>query len=204
MDLNKYFQKYKSNKLLGAISYQLNIMDEMDNKIIKTVQLLNKQLNLKYHVNYNISFIILLMRLIYNSYAVISYLPHMLDKLLINSKPCLHIVMSESIAQLVSISLSSECYHVLDESLKKIHNDNEDILVLKNKFIKVFSEIPILQIENLLDNKNDSTKLQEYCNNIKNKILNNTEKLCYEYFKYMGQIKYDKNINYNNVTHLVN
>jgi len=204
MDLNNYFQKYKSNKLLGAISYQLNIMDEMDNKIIKTVHLLNKQLNLKYHVNYNISFIILLMRLIYNSYAVISYLPHMLDKLLINSKPCLHIVMSESIAQLVSISLSSECYHVLDESLKKIHNDNEDILVLKNKFIKVFSEIPILQIENLLDNKNDSTKLQEYCNNIKNKILNNTEKLCYEYFTYMGQIKYDKNINYNNVTHLVN
>jgi hypothetical protein len=204
MDLNNYFQRYKSNKLLGAISYQINIMDEMDNKIIKTVQILNKQLNLKYRVNYDISFIILLMRLIYNSYACISYLPHMLDKLLINGKPCLHIIMSESIAQLVSISLSSECYHVLDDSLKKIHNNKKNILELKKIFIKVFSEIPFLQIEHLLDNTNDHNKLQEYCNNIKNRILNSTEKLCHEYFNYISQINIDKNINYSKVIQLVN
>ena len=208
MDLNNYFQKYKSNSLLGAISYQINIMDSMDIKIIKTVELLNKQLNLKYRKNYNINFIVLIMRLIYNSYSVISNLPHMLDKVTVDGKPCLHIIMSESIAQLVSISLSSECYHVLDEYLKKIHKKEQYILDLKKIFIKIFSDIPNINVDNLLNN---STKkdLKDHCENTKDRILSNTEKLCHEYYNYMVNVlKHDKvnnNVNIvNNVVHLVN
>ena len=208
MDLNNYFQKYKSNSLLGAISYQINIMDNMDIKIIKTVELLNKQLNLKYRKNYNINFIVLIMRLIYNSYSVISNLPHMLDKVTVDGKPCLHIIMSESIAQLVSISLSSECYHVLDEYLKKIHKKEQYILDLKKIFIKIFSDIPNINVDNLLNN---STKkdLKDHCENTKDRILSNTEKLCHEYYNYMVNVlKHDKvnnNVNIvNNVVHLVN
>jgi len=208
MDLNNYFQKYKSNSLLGAISYQINIMDSMDIKIIKTVELLNKQLNLKYRKNYNINFIVLIMRLIYNSYSVISNLPHMLDKVTVDGKPCLHIIMSESIAQLVSISLSSECYHVLDEYLKKIHKKEQYILDLKKIFIKIFSDIPNINVDNLLDNS-AKKDLKDHCENTRERILSNTEKLCYEYYNYMAKISKHENINKigditNNIEHLVN
>lgn len=191
MDLNNYFQKYKTNKLIGAINYQINIMDETDEKIIKMVRLLNKQLNLKYRSNFDISFISMIMRLIYNSYSVVSFLPHMLDKTMNGGKPCLHIFMSESIAQLVSISLSSECYNILDEYLKNTDNSIKDQLEIKNIFLKIFSEIPNLEIDNLLNNSNKNL-LQDHCNDIKYRIIRNTERLCNEYYKYMN------NININN------
>lgn len=200
MDLNNYFQKYKTNKLIGAINYQINIMDDTDAKIIKIVRLLNRQLNLKYRSNFDISFISMIMRLIYNSYSVISFLPHMLDKAMNGGKPCLHIFMSESVAQLVSISLSSECYNILDESLKKAGHSVDDQLQIKNIFLKIFSEIPNLNIEHLL---NDSNKdlLQDHCNDIKQRILTNTEKLCIEYYKYMDNISI---INKYNINQIVN
>lgn len=182
MELNNYFEKYKSNKLINAIKYQINVYDDIDKKIVKIVNLFNKQLNLKYWKNYDIKFIASIMRLIYNSYVVINHLPHMLNKPIHNGKPSLHIIMNESVSQLVSISLSSECYNLLDISLSSNHNNNELILLLKKEFIKVLSNIPNYNIENLFDNTNVKKELEEHNKQIIQNILDSTEKLCHSYY----------------------
>ena len=129
--LVSHFSSKTNNKLINGILYQLNNLDEVENNIIKIVKNLEQEMNRKLNITIDATFIIKVLIYIYNSYIIVLDFPHMLDKVNRKKRPCLHIVIGETISQLVSIAL-------LSESINFINNNT---LISNNIKVKLFKEV---------------------------------------------------------------
>lgn len=113
--LSTIYNKYGKTPFTTTICYPLMGLDENEHKIIELVHSIQLYLNKKYNIDLNIELVSILFIYMYNSNKVIYDLPYMLDNIQKGGKPCLHIVYSDTVAQLVSISLMSESILVLKD-----------------------------------------------------------------------------------------
>ena len=154
INFNDLLIKYKDNKLIIPILYQISNNLENKEEIIKNIKKFYKKSN----TNHNI--IIKIILLLLDSVTIISNLPHIFNNIMCKNKPSLHILFSETISQLVSIILLSEIFLYII----KLNTD------IKNK-IKIIKKIN--NIQSYTNNKLFLTKDKNNLNNLyKDFILN--------------------------------
>ena len=110
--------KKKNNKITEAIAYQLNSLSEVEMKIISIINYIQITLNNEFNKNCDLSNIILGLIYLYNSKIIIYNLPSMLDKVNYNNKPCVHVLFGETVSQLTSVSLVTECFELIGSEQK--------------------------------------------------------------------------------------
>ena len=189
----RLYNKYGNTPLTTAICYQLTDPGIEEENIVNIVNYIQTILNIKLKTNLNISDVGVLFIYIYNSIKVLFNLPYMLNTVKNNSKPSLHLFFSETIAQLVSISLSSEALSILNSLCINL-NVNNNIksenyqLLFKNDFKdnEIFETEDTEILKNYYDNQVNSlySKCIRMCLNFYKSQLetNNTDKL-YDFFK---------------------
>ena len=186
-----YFQQYNNSKLLKGILYQLTLYNSTEIIIDKIIANINLELNKKYKTAYNIKFISYLARIIYNSYIVTLNLPHMLNNPMYADKPAIHIIMNESLAQLVSISLISESYKIIDYFLKDSNLGKDKILNIKKECISLIQNIRMDNVENLI--LRDKYYLERFKEDLKEKLINSCKNLAYKFYEINFEIINNKN-----------
>ena len=126
--IDNIVKKYGKNKITEAIIYQLNNLSKEDNKII---------------------LIIMALIYLYNSKIIIYNLPHMSNRIKYNNRPSLHILFGETVVQLTSVSLVTECFKLINKEL-----DDE----IKYNNIKRLYDIKIDEDTIISINKNENLK----------------------------------------------
>jgi len=186
--------KKKNNKITEAIAYQLNNLSNVEIKIISIINSIQLTLNNELNKDCDLSNIILGLIYLYNSKIIIYNLPSMLNKVNYNNRPCVHVLFGETVSQLTSVSLVTECFELIgseiDEGIKYNNiltlcdiNINEDIIICINnndnikenleKLLKLsIKELYNKAIDICLNyyNINDSSKKDEIKKHIKYKF----------------------------------
>jgi hypothetical protein len=162
INFNDLFNKYKNNKLIIPIIYQLLDNNEEKKKIIKTFKNIYKFKNLNHQI------IIKIILLLINAINIIANLPFILNKTMYKNKPSLHIIFSEATAQLISVILFSEIFLYI---LKLKTTSENKIKILKK----------INNIQNNYNKKliivNNKIEIKNFYNDFINNIINLTKKL---------------------------
>lgn len=189
----------KQNYIISAIMYSLNELNDVEKNIIINISKIEKYLNNIYKKNYSLQFISKVMIYLYNSYRIIINLPHMLDKINDKGKPCIHIIYSEMVSQLASVTLYSEAINILN-NLNNTINTNRNKIICDN--FNIISSNSLKINPNLIISKGHKFKtlLQEdYDNRIK--ILNDKiYDLCINIYKHTNDFSND----YNKIKNLKN
>lgn len=173
--IDNIVKKYGKNKITEAIIYQLNNLSEEDNKIISIIDFLQNKLNKECNKDYNLINIIMALIYLYNSKIIIYNLPHMSNKIKYNNKPSLHILFGETVVQLTSISLVTECFKLINKELNdEIRYDN----------IKKLYDIKIDEDTIISINKNENLKenLEKLLKISTKEILISGINLCLNYY----------------------
>ena len=184
----------KNNYIINAIVYSLNDLNEIENKIINNVLKIQTYLNDITNNSYNLEYISKAIIFLYNSYRIITNLPHMLDKIKDKKKPCVHIIYGEMVTQLSSVTLFSEAINILNnldytidknrnqiicDNFKTISDKSLDInpeLINNKKMYKILLEddyrkkIKILN-EKIIDLSINIYKKDINIKNLKNKLI---------------------------------
>ena len=184
------FEKKYGKRLLLPIKFIFSEFTDIDLNIIKIIKYVEAFLNLKLNKNIKLDKIIYCFNCLYHSNKIIYDLPHVLNNVNENSKPCLHIIYGETISELVSLALYTECldylnsfyneYNILKKNrnnslelfldrLKNINFIEKDKLV-KNKINNFIKEMYILSIDISMSLFLDINDIA-----IKNKILKNIQ-----------------------------
>lgn len=173
--IDNIVKNYGKNKITEAIIYQLNNLSEEDNKIISIVNFLQNKFNKECNKDYDLTNIILSLIYLYNSKIIIYNLPHMGNKINYNNRPSLHILFGETVVQLTSVSLITECFKLINKEL-----DNE----IKYNNIKRLYDIKIDEDIIISINKNDSIKenLEKLLIISKKEIFISGINLCLNYY----------------------
>ena len=111
--ISTIYDKYGNTAFTNIICYSLSILDKNEYKIINIVNCIQSYLNKRFNLELNIENVYIICIYMYNSSKIIYDLPYMLDNIKKNGKPTLHIVYSETVVQLASISLMSESLSLL-------------------------------------------------------------------------------------------
>ena len=150
--INNLIDLYGKSKLTESISYQLSTLSDVDNNIIYIVESIQNYCNIKFNKEYTLINVALALIYMYNSQIILFNLPHMLDKINYNNKPCLHVFLGETITQLTSIALLTECFEIIHKSIEVNKN-------IKNKNILELSTNSKLTDELIISLGNDDKKI---------------------------------------------
>lgn len=182
----------KQNYIVSAIMYGLNELNDVEKNIIININKIEKYLNKVYNKNYNLQFISKVMIYLYNSYRIIINLPHMLNKINDKGKPCIHVIYSEMVAQLASITLYSEAINILN-NLDKTIDSNRNKIIYDN--FNTISNNSLDIDPNLIITKGQKFKIllqQDYNNKIQ--ILNDKVfDLCLNVYKNINSLSTNHN-----------
>lgn len=174
--INNFSSIYGESRIICGLNYQLSVLSKIDYNIIFIVNDLNKNLNIKYGKNYNLKNILLCMIYYFNSIVIIFNLPHMLNLIKYNNKPSLHIIFGETITQLTSISLLSECLRLITA---------EPIMKIKNKNIMSFNKLNYnkMILENLYNEIDLEKNLKVLLKDMEKEIYRVAIELCLNYYE---------------------
>ena len=174
------FSKYKKNKLITAIIYSFNLLDE---SILTIYYKLYNLLISKYTLNKSLLLDIITYGLNNLICLIINYnLKHMLNKYNYNGIPCLHQIYGENISQLVSFALFIE----------------SNRLILRNKIDYEKKQVIFSQFQHSTKNLNLIDALQIISTQNKQILLNNDflikqKQIFTNVFKIINLLLFNKN-----------
>jgi len=132
--IQSFTEKYGNSRLISPIQYIFSKLTDVDLNLIKIIQYVEIFLNEKYKTNIKLDKLIYTFSCLYHSNKIIYDLPHVMNKVNYNTKPCLHIIYGETISELVSLSLYTECL----EYMNNLYLENNVSKTIRNNSIKLF------------------------------------------------------------------
>jgi hypothetical protein len=159
--ISNIINTHGKNKITEAISYQLSSLSEIDINIISIVNTIQDTLNIKCTENYNLINIIIALIYMYNSQIMLYNLPHMLDNINYNNKPSIHIFLGETITQLTSIALLTECFNIIGKDCDEYNKYKNSIILSNNSQIDNKTLIAINNNENIKEHLQKLLKLSQ-------------------------------------------
>ena len=198
--------KYGDNhKIIKGVLYQFTELDTFELEIIKLVENIYQYFQQKQTVKlYSNNFIATIIIYLYNSYIIVYNLPDILNKSTYKSKPSLHILYNEAVAQLISLVFLTESIDIWDHTLHKKYKLNQKLVdkIMSGNFeILLNNQLnPSKDIINILKDKHkEPDKLKEIFNKDideqKKKLREKTIKLCVNFYKVLLNLS-DNDINF--------
>lgn len=173
-------QKYgNKNKLVIAMMYQLDTLNDFENVIIELVTFIQEFFNRKYHKHYSLDILSTILIYLFNSYILIHNLPELMDVVKYKNKSAIHIIYSEALSQLLSISFYSECIDLFNIFIQSNKLSDEKIIEISNINSNLYNNhYQTLLDEDINEDKSDN-KFQvndDLYNLLTIKNINTTEK----------------------------
>jgi len=151
--IQSFVEKYGNNKLISPIKYIFSQFSEIDLNLIKIIKYIETILNKRFNKKLKLDKIVYTFNCLYHSNKIIYDLPHIMNKIISNSKPSLHIVYGETISQLVSLSLYTECL----DYINNFYVENNISKEIRNNSINLFLD-KLITINPSLENENFEKK----------------------------------------------
>jgi hypothetical protein len=196
---NRYGNEHK---IVKGIIYQLSTLDEYELDIIDTLSKLENYIKNIYKNNISIKDISVKNIMtgiiyLYNSVCIIYNFPYILNTINHKSKPSIHILYNEAIAQLISVSLFTESLTIFNNLIinQNISNDMKNKINSENYKIIINDDYKLsLDIQKILTNKEiTKNEFKEIFKNelesLKMKMKIKALKLCINICKYTLNFK---------------
>lgn len=185
------------HKIVKGIIYQLSTLDEYELDIIDTLSKLENYMKIIYKNDISIKDIMTGIIYLYNSVGIIYNFPYILNTSNHKSKPSIHILYNEAIAQLISVSLFTESLTIFNNLIinQNISNDMKNKINSENYKIIINDDYKLsLDIQKILTNKEiTKNEFKEIFKNelesLKMKMKIKALKLCINICKYTLNFK---------------